>query len=73
MGHVWRGGDMAFSYTDQGDENNSFSVSEKIVKFFGLDKLANQLNLSAVSKRIADIKENNNQQNNQDRKNELVA
>lgn len=33
MNHVWCGGDSAFRYSDTGEADNQFSVSEKIVSF----------------------------------------
>lgn len=56
MGHVWRGGDMAFSYSDEGEENNSFSVSEKIVQFFGLDEPKKELQLNDLKEKNCTIK-----------------
>lgn len=41
MNHVWRGGDTAFRYSDIGEDNNKFSISEKIVSFFELNKNIN--------------------------------
>lgn len=41
MNHVWRGGDSTFRYSDIGEDNNQFSVSEKIVSFFELNKTIN--------------------------------
>lgn len=41
MNHVWRGGDAQFRYSDIGEDNNQFSISEKIVSFFELSKSIN--------------------------------
>lgn len=63
MNHVWRGGDLTFKYSDIGESDNQFSVSEKIVSFFELNKNINLANKKEVLKnieRIRGITENKN-------------
>ncbi len=42
MDHVWRGGDTSVAFSDIGDINNQFNLSEKIVQFFEFHKLKKQ-------------------------------
>lgn len=56
MNHVWRGGDRQFKYSDIGESNNQFSVSEKIVDFFQLNKTVNVANKLDVLKNIEKIR-----------------
>lgn len=57
MNHVWRGGDSAFRYSDIGEDNNQFSVSEKIVSFFELNKNINVANEKEVLNNIQRIRD----------------
>lgn len=52
MNHVWRGGDTQFKYSDIGEDNNQFSVSEKIVEFFELNKNNNTENKKDILSNI---------------------
>ena len=63
MNHVWRGGDSSFKYSDVGEVNNQFSVSEKIVSFFGLDESLNLANKTSVAKNMQSIREQFNTEN----------
>lgn len=56
MNHVWRGGDSAFRYSDVGEDNNQFSVSEKIVSFFELNQNINLINKTQMLKNIQKIR-----------------
>lgn len=63
MNHVWRGGDSAFRYSDVGEDNNQFSVSEKIISFFELNQNINLINKKKMLKniqKIRDMKETKN-------------
>lgn len=63
MNHVWRGGDSIFKYSDIGENNNQFSVSEKIVSFFELNKninIANKKEVLINIQKMREIKESKN-------------
>lgn len=63
MNHVWRGGDRQFRYSDIGENDNQFSVSEKIVGFFELDKsinIANKQEILNNIQKIRNLQENQN-------------
>lgn len=61
MNHVWRGGDSAFRYSDTGEADNQFSVSEKIVSFFELNQhinVANKKEILVNIQKMRDTREN---------------
>lgn len=61
MNHVWRGGNLTFKYSDIGEVDNQFSVSEKIVSFFDLNQninIANKKEVFMNIQKVREIKEN---------------
>lgn len=56
MNHVWRGGDSQFRYSDIGEKDNQFSVSEKIVTFFELNQSINLANKKEVLRNIEKLR-----------------
>lgn len=58
---MWRGGDSAFRYSDTGEVDNQFSVSEKIVSFFELNQhinIANKKEILVNIQKMRDTREN---------------